>query len=901
MADVFISYSRKDKDFVRVLHESLTRLERNTWVDWQGIPPTANWLAEIYSAIEAAESFAFIISPNSVSSEVCGLEVAHAVKHNKRLLPIVYCEADAKAIPPALTALNWLFFREGDDFEVALQKLIQAMDLDLEHLKTHTRLLLRTNEWHKKGSDNSFLLRGSDLTESEQWLAQAANKDPKPTEFQSQYLLASQQWQRQESQRWKELYEVAEQERARADLRRIQAERSEIKALCKSAEALFASGQVFDALLEGLRAGIKLKQADWFSIETEIQTQVTASLQQALCAVKEQNRLEGHLSTVWSISFSPDGQTIVSGSSDGTVKLWKIDGTLLSTLREATTCINTVRFSPDGQQLAASCEDQTVKLWSLDGTLVKVFSGHNADVACLSFSPDGQTIASISYDGILQVWQLDGTVIHSFAAHSAGGQIVSFSSDGQFLASGSNSPIENTLKFWHRDGRLLQTIQLDSGVISSSAHPTNQSVAVVDATDVKLFNLNGSLLQTFKGHQQRVTCVCFSADGQYLASGDSDGIIKIWTPDGSPLRTLQQPSSLAALSLSPDGQMLATTGQDGIIRLWQWDSPLSRTFSGQGNQRFHGIRFSPDGQTFITGSSDQTVKLWSQQGKLLKALEGHQGQVWRTCYSLDGQLIASGSSDNTAKIWSHDGTLLETLFHGTVVWDVSFSPSGQLLATAGSDDTLKLWKIDGTLQRTMGNGKGEQFNYSVCFSPDNKLIASGRSDRTIQLWDIEGNLHQTFEGHDRAVVGLCFSPDGQTLISCSRDNTVRVWTLDGKVIKTLRGHRNFVWDVSLSPDGQTIASASWDQTIKLWRIDGTLLVTLQGHTDDVWGVSFSPDGQTLASTSRDKTVMLWNWNLSFDEMLKSGCQWICNYLKTNPNVEESDRQIGNNLSVEHRS
>ena len=104
-----------------------------------------------------------------------------------------------------------------------------------------------------------------------------------------------------------------------------------------------------------------------------------------------------------------------------------------------------------------------------------------------------------------------------------------------------------------------------------------------------------------------------------------------------------------------------------------------------------------------------------------------------------------------------------------------------------------------------------------------------------------------------------------------------------------------------SPDGQTIASASCDRTIKLWRIDGTLLVTLQGHTNDVWGVSFSPDGQTLASTSRDKTVMLWNWNLSFDEMLKSGCQWICNYLKTNPNVEESDRQIGNNLSVEYRS
>ena len=93
MADVFISYSRKDIDFVHRVFDVLTARDRDPWADWQDIPPTADWLNEIYQGIEAADSFLFVISPDSVISEICTLEIEHAIKHNKRLVPIVWKDA----------------------------------------------------------------------------------------------------------------------------------------------------------------------------------------------------------------------------------------------------------------------------------------------------------------------------------------------------------------------------------------------------------------------------------------------------------------------------------------------------------------------------------------------------------------------------------------------------------------------------------------------------------------------------------------------------------------------------------------------------------------------------------------------------------------------------------------
>jgi len=107
VADVFISYAREDRACVKRLFDALEADGRDAWVDWEDIPPTADWLEEVYAAIEAADTFVFVISLDSVTSEVCNLEIAHAIKHNKRLVPIIRREVDEAGAFRALTGCNW--------------------------------------------------------------------------------------------------------------------------------------------------------------------------------------------------------------------------------------------------------------------------------------------------------------------------------------------------------------------------------------------------------------------------------------------------------------------------------------------------------------------------------------------------------------------------------------------------------------------------------------------------------------------------------------------------------------------------------------------------------------------------------------------------------------------------
>ncbi len=94
MADVFISYSRRDKDIVRRLYDALAAQKRDVWVDWEDIPPTAEWLKEVYAGIEAADTFICVLSPDSIASVICAREVEHAVTCKKRLIPIVVRDVD---------------------------------------------------------------------------------------------------------------------------------------------------------------------------------------------------------------------------------------------------------------------------------------------------------------------------------------------------------------------------------------------------------------------------------------------------------------------------------------------------------------------------------------------------------------------------------------------------------------------------------------------------------------------------------------------------------------------------------------------------------------------------------------------------------------------------------------
>ena len=178
MAKVFISYSRKDIDFAKSLTAELQKSELDFWIDWEGIPPTVDWWREIEKGIEESDAFLFIISPDSANSKVCGQEIDHSIKNGKRLIPIVLREANTDDIHPKLKPLNWIFFRETDDFDASIKKLLTSIHTDYEWVETQRRLQVKALEWERNNKENSFLLRGKDLQDAELQLVTNSSKEP---------------------------------------------------------------------------------------------------------------------------------------------------------------------------------------------------------------------------------------------------------------------------------------------------------------------------------------------------------------------------------------------------------------------------------------------------------------------------------------------------------------------------------------------------------------------------------------------------------------------------------------------------------------------------------------------------------------------------------------------------
>ncbi|MDF5717397.1 MAG: WD40 repeat domain-containing protein [Rhizonema sp. NSF051] len=688
-----------------------------------------------------------------------------------------------------------------------------------------------------------------------------------------------------------------------------------ITGLTTASQELFNSNKEFDALLASINAGKQVKQAA-FGVNSDAEFQVKAALQQAISGVKEQNRLEGHKDGVISVSFSPNRPLLASASRDHTVKLWNIDtGKEVNTLTGHKAPVSVVSFSPDGRLLAsASFFNNTVKLWDIaTGKEIFNFSGYEADSngnKGISFSPDGRLLAVASKGNTIQLLDIAiGKQIVTLHGHSAKVNGVSFSPDGRMLASAS---FDGTVKLWDVViGKEIPTNMRHSGFVESvSFSPHGRILASgADGGSIKLWDVvtrkeietrNRKTLQ----YPGRVTNLSFSPNGRQLVASGFNNVAKLW--DVATRREISTFSGhlaqVSSVNFSPDGKWLATASDDRIIKLWYIAQRSEiKNLSEYGND-VKGVSFSPDGRLLASGSQDYTIKLWDvATGKEIPTNMRHSYWVESVSFSPDGRLLASASWDNTVKLWdvSTRKEIPTNMRHSGWVTSVSFSPDGRLLASASWDKTVKLWDVSTGKEISTLSGHNRVV-YSVSFSPDGRLLASGSSDGTIKLWDV--SEHQeiaTITPQARGVKNVSFSPDGRLLASTS-DNTITLWDVaTRKEIDTLTGHKVQITSVGFSPDGKTLASASKDHSIILWDVTTGKKINIFNAKAEVNSISFSRNGRWLASGSVSGEVTLWNLealsNFTLENLLARGCDWVSNYLQTNPNVNNSDKQLCNGI------
>ncbi|UBF24489.1 PDZ domain-containing protein [Kovacikia minuta CCNUW1] len=654
------------------------------------------------------------------------------------------------------------------------------------------------------------------------------------------------------------------------------------------------------------------------------------------------------------VSFSPNGQIIATVDQAGAVKLWSLDGKLIKTFQGRNNWLVGISFSPNGKMLVSSGNgNRPVELWSLNGKLLKTLTiDTDTQVNDVRFSPDNMIIAAATDNGMVQLWNLNGQLLSTFQADRLWLASVSFSPDGQTIASGGGD--EKTIKLWSRNGTLLKTLEGHSGsVMDIRFSPDGQTIASAsnDKT-IKLWSRDDTLLNTLEGHKEGVRGVAFSPDGRTIASSSTDKTVRLWNLTGqADVKVLREhTNTVNGVAFSADSKMMATASNDGTARFWNLNGKLLKTLkrSSSVNQ----IEFSPDGKQVATANAGGNLGLWDvSSGRQLAKWRGTTRTGWKyiglgvasqpdQATGFRVQQVYENSPAQKAGLRAGDRILMvdgqslvgksDTEFSSLVrgvtagtrvnlrisrqgrsdfdlpivcgevnppadMYDVSFSPDGKMFASASEDKTAKLWSLKGKLLKSL-EGHSKAVN-EVAFSPDGKTIATASKDKTVKLWSLNGTLLQTLRGHSDEVKRVTFSPDGKTIATTSNDKTIKLWSLDGKLLKTFEGHTDGVLSVAFSSDGKTIASGSDDKTVKLWNLDGKLLNTLYGQSDSVVSVHFSPDSKIITSVSSQRALVHWNLGqLSLNELMPRGCNWVRDYLKNAPNLNESDRHLCDNIN-----
>ena len=597
---------------------------------------------------------------------------------------------------------------------------------------------------------------------------------------------------------------------------------------------------------------------------------VQDSLFSALQDIREKNIFKGHQGSVNSVAISTNGQTIVSGGHDGTVRLWDNKGKQLAELKGHQGSVNSAAISTDGQKIVSGGADGTVRLWDSKGKQLAELKGHQGSIYSVAISTDGQKIVSGGDDGIVRLWDSKGKPLAELKGHQGSIYSVAISTDGQKIVSGGGDGI---VRLWDNNGKPLAELKGHQGSVNSVAISTDGQKIVsggYDAT-VRLWDNKGKQLAELEGHYSNVRAVAISPNGQTIFSGALDNTVRLWDTQGKPIAVFRgHQGYVSSVAISMDQQTIVSGGHDGTVRLWDTHGKQFPVFKGhQGYVK--SVLISTDGQTVVSGGADGTVRLWDNKGKQLAELKGHQGSVNSVVISPDGQKIVSGGEDGTVRLWdTHGKQLAELKGHQSPVYSVAISTDGQTIVSGGKDGTVRLWDNKG---KQLAELKGHQSPvYSVAISTDGQTIVSGGIDGTVRLWDNKGKQLAELKGHQDFVKSVAISTNGQKIFSGGKDGTVRLWDNKGKQLAELKGHQGSVNSVVISTDGQKIVSGGEDGTVRLWDNNGKQLAELKGHQSPVYSVAISTDGQTIVSGGIDGTVRL--WDIRFESWLKAGCEQL---------------------------
>jgi WD40 repeat protein len=900
----------------RKIIQALADTGQDIWVDWEDIPPAADWMEQILRGIERVDAFIFMVSPDSAISEVCKVEIAHAAKNNKRIIPVVLRQVQPTDTIDVIRKLNWIFPSEADDdFTAGLERIKIAIELDFDWVEEHSRLQTRALEWERR-KEASLLLRGTDLWSVRSRLNGAVNKDPKLTDLQKAYILHSNRNERRNiilytlatlaiiimaglaytANTQRNLAEqnaaIAEENRAIAEQKSLEAEENakkaeesarkaqanarkairEKQAAEKAQQRAEDSRQLAAAQRSAALAQIyQIKPGELFTSTllaidswlTEPSDSAEEILRENISLLPIPVKQMNHAGRINAITVNTEGNIFVSAGADGMICAWQVaDGKELFCKNSAGAVTDAV-ITPDNQMVIAGDDLGNLSFISISDGTISTPIPPGAPIVDLDIqgNRDSRFVAVTTEDKKISIvnWKT-GQKAGSDLIASAAIKFAIFSPNGLQIATGTEAGV---ISVWNLNqaNTIINTQKHNGEIITLRFSPDGRYLVSGGADGAALVLEARTGNEVYRSlHSDQVRDIAFSGDSKRFVTASKDRYIRVWDADtGKQLLIMSQNDAVQSVKLTENNRWIVTTGDDRTVRVWNAITGtefVQIPIKGKGT----ALALSKDGKFLLSGDQNGYVNIWDIS--LVPSPENilqFGGVTNSALYSPSGNWIAASDDKRAWLLNPKTITSLSTRPPGNPILNLKtnitrmvFSAKDKWLGILTEGNEIVFYNTQNRSGRTISPANPVK---AYAFSPDEKYLLTGDSTGRLQLWDLAtSKLMDATVKYDKPITAMVATPD--QLILAARDE---LHILDINTFQELdRPSSNYELDLlSVSADGSLLAATDSGGLIQIWQKENGKFGSPKSITrSNVASLAFSPTNNLLAIGGGDSLVLI---------------------------------------------
>jgi len=642
----------------------------------------------------------------------------------------------------------------------------------------------------------------------------------------------------------------------------VRAERSLAHSRLNVANALIEKSKVVEALEELLAVPEDYRDIEWLLTRQKTDT--------SFCT------LFGHDEDVTCLRFVPNSNNLVSGSRDGTARLWDINsGTEIRCWNEHSGSVKCIGVNAGGTRVLTGDEFGVFRLWDIESSeVVSIFESNSSSVSCVAFCSDGTSILSGHVGGDLILWDMESQSIR-FKAETNEGSVASISCvpTGNFVV--RNGP-ETSLSIYDVSLRLAKA--------DLKFNASKTKIAVVSPLALMLAAASQEHVSIWDTKTQECTAtirtsatsISFSPDGASLLCGQSNGSIQVWSTKIFELQEIIRGhgGDVISLAFSPDSLHLAAGGEDGTIKIWNRASCFAEQVFFTHSKKVNCLASVGESEWIVSGGEDKMWSIHDTDSKPIVSVSSHSAPIVRIAASQDRGLVATGHKDGMLKVFDFQtGKTKLALQFRSAICGIGFLENGdRLIASSIDGDCFTFDSTTGEDMKSLPAARDSVPVPSMAISPDGRSFANASIDGDICVFNtINGAeiMRLPRSNYLHARQSLAFSPDGKQLLS--NENPIRLWSLEpgtnqAHLLKKSLGTVCFVF----SEKGNRIVTGSEDGTLRVWSRETGAELANARFNFGISSLCMTSSGTKIILGGEDGTVRVLNFNVRTNPLVVEG-------------------------------